>query len=86
MFGYSTRMKFNSESLKAAPNKHPPNKHQVSHARCHVFSIPIPLPLPNVDGRVACTRRWVWEKKDALFFHLDQGTVAGLVFDQDQFA
>jgi hypothetical protein len=30
MFSYSTRMKFDSYSLKAAPSKHPPSKHPPS--------------------------------------------------------
>jgi len=32
MFSYSTSMKFDLHSLKAAPSKHPPSQHQISHA------------------------------------------------------
>jgi hypothetical protein len=54
MFSYSTRMKFDSSSLKAAPNKYPPStyppsKHQVSYALMSCLFDPDPDPDPNSD-------------------------------------
>ncbi|ESQ15020.1 MAG: hypothetical protein N838_09915 [Thiohalocapsa sp. PB-PSB1] len=42
-------MKFDSYSLQATPSKHPPSKHQVSHALMSCLFDPDPNSDPNPD-------------------------------------